>query len=263
MLLVAVGMGQTISVQVETKRVEPGTESYLRVLCNTDIPLSGLRIPLKLGLNNDIIIDSVSFQYTMTTGNFRRQSQLTDVDREGFVNIIPNLASPIPTFPSGWGEICRIHFHTTAFATNSDVPVDSFYHVFIEGGVTYYDMLDASDALGGTIYPSFTSGDIQIRQATPVEGDNAQMPKRFALGQNFPNPFNPSTQIVFSLERSDHIRLDVYDIAGHHLTTLAEGRYSAGEHAVIWDAGSQPSGVYFYRLETDSGIQTRKMLLIK
>jgi hypothetical protein len=256
-LLVATGLGQTVSVQVETKDVGRATASYLRIFCNNDVPLSGLVIPLKIGANSDIIIDSVSFQYTIATGDFLLKAQVTDTNREGFINVIPNLAIPIPTFPTGGGEICRIHFHTATFAADAFVPVDSFFHP------TSYERLDASDAFGRTIFPSFTAGGIQIRQATPVEDANAETPKQFSMGQNFPNPFNPSTQIVFSLKRSDHIRLDVYDVAGHCLTTLVEGRYSSGEHVVIWDAGSQPSGVYFYRLTTNSGVLTRKMLLIK
>lgn len=258
MLLVTAGLGQTVSVQVETKDVGRATASYLRIFCNNDIRLAGLRIPLRIGANSDIIIDSVSFQYTIATGNFRLQTQVTDADREGFINVIPNLSIPIPTFPAGGGEICRIYFRTTTFASDAFVAVDTFYHP------TLYEQLEATDALGiGVIYPSFTAGGIQIRQATPVEDANGETPRQFSLGQNFPNPFNPSTQIVFSLKRSDHIRLDVYNVAGHRLTTLADGRYSSGEHVVIWDAGSQPSGVYFYRLTTNFGVLTRKMLLIK
>jgi hypothetical protein len=255
MLLVTAGLGQTVSVQVETKDVGSATASYLRIFCYTDVRLAGLQIPLRIGANSDIIIDSVSFQYTIATGNFLFKAQVTDADREGFINVIPQI--PVPTFPAPGGEICRIHFHTTTFATDAYVPVDTFYNA-IE-----YKVLDASDAFGRTIYPGFAAGGIQIRQASPVEDANAGIPEQFSLGQNFPNPFNPSTQIVFSLERSDHIRLEVYDVAGHCLTTLVEGRYSSGEHVVIWDAGSQPSGVYFYRLTTNSGVLTRKMLLIK
>jgi hypothetical protein len=257
MLLVTTGLGQTVSIQVETKTVEPSTASYLSITCNSDVSLAGVVIPLRFGANNDIIIDSVSFQYTLATGSFYLQSQVTDINREGFIKVIPKIVSPVPTFPSGWGEICRIYFRTTTFAANAYVPVDTFYYP------TLYEQLEVSDAYGTTIYPSFTPGGIRILQATPVEDTDAEIPEQFSLGQNFPNPFNPSTQIVFSLKQTDHTRLDVYDIAGHCLTTLVDGRYSAGEHAVIWDAGSQPSGVYFYRLTTNSGVLVRKMLLIK
>ena len=236
-LLVTAGLAQTVSVQVETKNVGRATASYLRILCNTAVPLAGLRIPLRIGANSDIIIDSVSFQYTIATGNFILKAQVTDTDREGFINVLPDI--PIPTLPVGGGEICRIYFRTTKFAADAFVPVDTFYNA-IE-----YKVLNASDAFGRTIYPSFTAGGIHIRQATPVEESSAETPRQFSLGQNFPNPFNPNTQIVFSLKLSDHIKLDVYDIAGHRLTTLADGRYPPGEHVVIWDAGSQPSGGLF------------------
>ncbi|MCX6831144.1 MAG: hypothetical protein NT028_03305, partial [candidate division Zixibacteria bacterium] len=82
-LLVATGLGQTVSVQVETKDVGRATASYLRIFCNNDVPLSGLVIPLKIGASSDIIIDSVSFQYTIAIGNFSLWAQVTDADREG------------------------------------------------------------------------------------------------------------------------------------------------------------------------------------
>jgi hypothetical protein len=262
-LLTASSMSQTASVQVETKDVGPAAAGYLRIFCYNEVPLAGLQIPLKIGVNSVIVIDSMSFQYTIAIGNFRIQSQITDTNREGFIRITPNITWPIPTFPSGNGEICRIYFHTKAFAADALVPVDTFYHELHEGSQTYYEELEASDALGKTIYPSFTAGGIQIHQATSVEDANAEMPEQFSLGQNFPNPFNPGTRIMFSLDRPDHIRLDIYDVVGHCLETLANGRFSAGEHSVIWDARLHPSGVYFYRLSTNSGVLTRKMLLIK
>jgi hypothetical protein len=262
-LIVTATMGQTVSVQVETKNVGLESASYLVISCNSNVPLSGLRIPLRIGASSDVIIDSVSFQYTIATGNFRRQSQLTDFNREGFINIIPNIASPIPTFPAGWGEIFRIHFRTTKSAPDINVPVDTFYRLTQVGGINVYLQLEASDAFGTTLYPSFAAGGINIRQATAVENANTGLPDQFSLGQNFPNPFNPATQIVFSLTRPESIRLDVYNVAGQRLTTLAEGKFPPGEHVVIWEAGAQPSGIYFYRLTTDSGVMTRKMLLIK
>jgi hypothetical protein len=256
-LLATATMGQTVSVQVETKSVRPASAGYLRIFCYNDISLAGLQIPLKIGLNNDIIIDSISFQYTVATGNFLYKALVTDADREGFVNVLPNL-TPISTFPAPGGEICRIYFRVTKFAVDAFVPVDTFYYP------ASYEELLANDALGiGLIRPSFSAGGINIRQATPVEDTNAKLPEQFSLGQNFPNPFNPATQIAFSLTRSESIRLDVYNVAGQRLTTLAEGNFPPGEHVVIWEAGAQPSGIYFYRLTTTSGVLTRKMLLIK
>ncbi|MBR9979312.1 MAG: choice-of-anchor D domain-containing protein [Bacteroidetes bacterium] len=83
------------------------------------------------------------------------------------------------------------------------------------------------------------------------------------LRRNHPNPFNPSTRIAFSLPVETEIRLDVYDVSGAHVTTLAQGWYAAGEHAVDFRAAGLPSGLYFYRLRSDAHALTRSMLLLR
>jgi flagellar hook assembly protein FlgD len=85
---------------------------------------------------------------------------------------------------------------------------------------------------------------------------------------NYPNPFNPSTELVFKLPYDGHATLEVFNIVGQRVATLVDEQMSAGEHRVIWNAQSDngqrvPSGMYFYRLVTESGRETRKMLLLK
>ena len=89
------------------------------------------------------------------------------------------------------------------------------------------------------------------------------LPSGFALHQNYPNPFNPSTVISFELPVAGDIGLSVYNISGQKVSTLTEGYFEAGKHEIIWDASQVASGVYFYRLKTESGVETRKMTLIK
>ncbi len=89
-----------------------------------------------------------------------------------------------------------------------------------------------------------------------------------ALGQNSPNPFNPSTRIGFSLPQAGDVTLAVYDLSGRLVRTLLDSRQTAGAHAVRWDGrdddGSQAaSGIYLYRLITDEGTLARKMILVK
>ncbi|UCE25474.1 MAG: PKD domain-containing protein, partial [Candidatus Zixiibacteriota bacterium] len=92
---------------------------------------------------------------------------------------------------------------------------------------------------------------------------NTIIPGTYSLGQNHPNPFNPVTGISFSLPQPGHVSLQVFNIRGQKVATLASGVYSAGYHQVQWDASAQPSGVYLYRLTAGDFIETKKMLLIK
>ncbi|MEW5925587.1 MAG: T9SS type A sorting domain-containing protein, partial [Candidatus Zixiibacteriota bacterium] len=89
------------------------------------------------------------------------------------------------------------------------------------------------------------------------------IPEAFSLGQNRPNPFNPITEINFSLPVSCQVSLDVYNIAGQKVASVADGQFEAGHHSVIWDASSQASGIYFYRLKAGEFVETRKMMLLK
>jgi hypothetical protein len=88
-------------------------------------------------------------------------------------------------------------------------------------------------------------------------------PPSFALGQNFPNPFNPETSIPFSLGSRQHVRIVVYDVLGREMARPVDGPREAGSHAVRFMATGLASGLYIYRLETAGHVLTRKMVLLK
>ncbi len=83
------------------------------------------------------------------------------------------------------------------------------------------------------------------------------------LDQNYPNPFNPSTTIRYGLPERSHVSLAVYNTLGQQVTVLQNGEQEAGYHDVKFDASSLPSGVYFYRLQAGSYVETRKLCLVR
>ncbi|HEX7071641.1 MAG TPA: T9SS type A sorting domain-containing protein, partial [Rhodothermales bacterium] len=90
------------------------------------------------------------------------------------------------------------------------------------------------------------------------------IPEGFALGQNFPNPFNPTTQISFTVPNAGVVSLKVYNTLGQEVATLFQGNSPAGTHTVTFDAAGLPSGVYLYRLESAAGVAiSRTLTLIK
>jgi PKD repeat protein len=94
------------------------------------------------------------------------------------------------------------------------------------------------------------------------------VPDDFYLGQNFPNPFNPATTIFFSLPRTMHVTIDVYNVLGKKVSTIYDGTASAGSNSVIWNGSDQygepaASGVYFYRMKAGDLVMSRKMVLMK
>jgi len=89
-------------------------------------------------------------------------------------------------------------------------------------------------------------------------------PTEFALGRNYPNPFNPSSNITYSIPAESRVTLSVFNTLGEKLATLVNGLQSAGTRTVVFDAAGLPGGVYFYRLTVgNSTSETRKMVVLK
>ncbi len=91
----------------------------------------------------------------------------------------------------------------------------------------------------------------------------SEIPDGFRLDAAYPNPFNPRTTIPYRLDASTDVRLNVFDMLGRRIATLVEGFQAAGEHEVVFDAASVPSGTYIVRLETAARSATRMVTLLK
>ncbi len=94
------------------------------------------------------------------------------------------------------------------------------------------------------------------------------VPASYSLSQNYPNPFNPTTNIVFSVPSAMHVTVEVYNILGKKVATVFDNLANAGENIVTWNGTDQSgnnvaSGVYFYRMQADDYIESRKMVLMK
>lgn len=88
-------------------------------------------------------------------------------------------------------------------------------------------------------------------------------PVGFSLYQNYPNPFNPTTTIEYALPRRSHVTIALYNTLGQHIATLVNSDIDAGYHSVPFDASGLSSGVYFYRLQAESFVDTKKLLLVR
>ncbi|MEW5798556.1 MAG: S8/S53 family peptidase [Bacteroidota bacterium] len=99
---------------------------------------------------------------------------------------------------------------------------------------------------------------------TKTGKETSAAPSSISLSQNYPNPFNPVTTITYSLPERQNIRIKIYDLLGLEVATVADGVREAGTHTIRFNASNLPTGMYFYRFETETGYTTvRRMLLIK
>jgi len=89
------------------------------------------------------------------------------------------------------------------------------------------------------------------------------VPEKFVLYQSYPNPFNPSTRIKYSIPNSEIVSLKVYDILGREIAVILDEYKSAGTYTIEFNASRFASGVYFYQLQAGSFVETKKMVLMK
>ncbi len=152
-----------------------------------------------------------------------------------------------------------------------------------EGEVRSNDLIATSPAAivsfgedeSGEVYiVGFDDGRIYAFEPLPGEmptvvlSEESELPRAHALHQNYPNPFNPQTVIHYDLPVGDHVDVSIFNLMGQKVATLVDDHRSAGSYSLVWDGKDDnqknlASGVYFYRMETDGFVQTRKMILTR
>ena len=127
-------------------------------------------------------------------------------------------------------------------------------------------IFDLTDLRQGAIARAITDGTGYFALPLATLGGKA-LPERFALGPNYPNPFNPSTIIPYQLAASSVVRLEVFNLLGQRIATLVDGERPAGFHTAMWhgvDGAGRAvgAGVYIYRMTVGVESQTRRMVLL-
>jgi len=128
------------------------------------------------------------------------------------------------------------------------------YTVGVVGTYNYQCDVHGSEGMVGSFVAAATGVD---------DRQNSGQPASFRLGQNFPNPFNPSTTIRFELPSASWATLKVYSALGGEVAALIDGVKPAGQHEVKFEGSALPSGVYFYRLQAGTLAATKRLVLLK
>lgn len=176
-----------------------------------------------------------------------------DGNREGIQDEVKGLLTKLRMAlpPVGLDSIS-----TTDIGALNDVNINKAYFNY---------QLIAYDGSYGMHNTAFAVAVLQrsLSTLTGVEAVDDFTPSTFTLSQNFPNPFNPSTTIQFSIPEMSEITLKVYDAIGNEVATLHEGMVNAGTYNVNWNASNMASGIYFYKISSDKFSMTKKMVLMK
>ncbi|MCU0413061.1 MAG: T9SS type A sorting domain-containing protein [Ignavibacteriaceae bacterium] len=132
---------------------------------------------------------------------------------------------------------------------------------------SFSSIVDSSFVSGAEWDTIYTNNGLYIKlidSPTIIEGtEDENLPTEFALNQNYPNPFNPSTKIQYSIPEKSNVALKVYDILGNEVAILVNEEKERGVYSINFDATGLASGMYLYRLQAGSFVETRKMILIR
>jgi hypothetical protein len=159
------------------------------------------------------------------------------------------------------------HISTNTYEAkpNFPNPIMAFY-----GGVNYKPPPNKPEILRVAISGGIKTGSILTNETWVlteiIQGINSgegDVPEEYSLMQNYPNPFNPNTTIQFSIPEEGFVSLDVFNALGEKVSTLVSDSFNAGTYRYDWNAADLPSGIYFYRLKSNSFSISKKMILLK
>ncbi len=156
-------------------------------------------------------------------------------------------------------------YDLTGFVSGEITPVTYFLS---SGMVYHYYFQEAGDISYLYSVSSLSIAVYEYSYETGIEDDIAIPVEETYLSRNYPNPFNPETNISFYLEQEKRVKLEIFNIRGQKLATLIDDILPEGEHSLVWSPQSHrgrdlPSGVYLYRLQAGDYAETRKMLYLK
>ncbi|TVQ66446.1 MAG: glycosyl hydrolase family protein [Balneolaceae bacterium] len=185
-----------------------------------------------------------------------------------------NFHEDFHTFTLEWEDgVMRWYVNGEHYQTQNDwysqrhpypAPFDEYFHLIMNVAVggNWPGHPDQNTEFPQTMVVDYVRV-YEYSEFTSAEDERHEGPGAFELHQNHPNPFNPATNISFSIPNSQHVTLAVYDMMGRRVDVLANERFEAGTHTVRFDAGGLSSGIYNYRISTDTFRESRSMIFLK
>ncbi len=249
------------SVWVQRITGTPGNTVMLDIYGYNAEPLKQIDLALEYSSDN-LTYNDTSFVGTRGITATEKTIDLRSQLRQILITLVFDEVTPLDP---GSGPLATILFDIEPTATDEMVIIDST--LFLGSQRLEFTLTQADGGISFT--PYFTYGYVNIIATTDVEQRyDPLIPDDFALAQNVPNPFNPTTQIKFDLPRESYVRLSIINVLGQQVKTLVAESLPAGTHTVTFDGKNDnyqtlASGVYFYRLDTEGFSQSKKMILLK
>jgi Putative multicopper oxidases len=211
-------------------------------------PFSFDNTPFSLGTINKTVNLNTIEKWTIVNNNvFGHTFHIHDVQ----FKIVSRSSGPVGDHESGWKDVLYLPIgESVSFVAKFEDYADPI-HPFM------YHCHFANDEDEGMM------GQFVVVDGPSGITDRKIVPGRFSLGQNFPNPFNPTTTISFALPSRSFVSLKVFDLLGREVATIVSEEMSAGSYSKQWNAANISSGIYFYRLQAGSFTETKKLVLLR
>jgi hypothetical protein len=257
-LLPAMALAAGSAQLTADKSIAGENELIVPIEIKNDMDLTALDIPLKF--TEGAYLEEVTF--TDRVESFEFQHAIIDNEAHTvIIGLVSMVAKEAPDLAPGEGAVANLHFKLDASVET--VELTPFTVEYPNHSLTFYynEYVDGRPEVM-TVEPEVKTAEIAYSQG------NGAVPTVYALKQNTPNPFNPSTRVAYSLPDASHVRLAIFNVLGQHVVDLVNGNQEAGEYEIVWDGkdkvGSQvASGVYFYKISAGNFSETKKMMLLK
>ncbi|MBU8932580.1 MAG: T9SS type A sorting domain-containing protein [candidate division Zixibacteria bacterium] len=221
--------------------------------------LAGIDIPLQF--SEGVTLKAVTFENTRTEYFDLKLANINNDNNTVVIGLLPQMTPTFkPTLAAGTGPVANLVFEINDVNVD-EIKLDAI--VLRDPGHTLCYVYQ--DKVAGTTQmrmerPEFETVTVALSNVAP---DSPDMPTKFSLGQNYPNPYNPTTMIAYDVPSASHVTLSVFNVLGQEVATLVDMDKEAGSYQVEFDGSGIASGVYFYRISADNFSQTKKMVLVK
>ena len=223
--------------------------------------MAALDLPLEF--SEGVTLEEVSFTGTRSENFDFTAAKIDNENNNVVLGLIPMVYGESSDLTPGEGEIARLIFRVD----NQDLESFELKATTLESHSPMFVYTEEVNGAGQTRVTTPEFADLIIALSGSSEEPEA-VPSVFALKQNAPNPFNPSTDIWYDLPAATHVSMEVLNVLGQRVKTLVDGFREAGSHSVTWDGrddyGSAcASGIYFYRITAGADQAVKKMMMLK
>jgi Secretion system C-terminal sorting domain len=202
---------------------------------------------------SDYPLPGVDYTFNNFNMGFYDTAKVSKVkDNQIWLNIVlnsDNHGTEVAEGPDLWTDLVILNFHSTSVVINQVISWNinsKYWYIYSSDNTTTWGNGNFDNIATSAGYGITTSKDYSYK-----------------LNQNYPNPFNPTTTIEYSVPTRSYVRLTVYDAIGQEVSVLVSEEKGAGIYVLRFDAEKLTSGIYFYRLQAGTFVQTKKMVILR